>query len=369
MNQTAQFSNKFLNARNATSRGYKVDANLLLALALPVALITATSVNAVVTFSITSGSPTSGETQYTWYGKTLRVAWNETAATLNTKLREILGVGNYAVSGGALPGTALTVTLTGNLAGLSVQSPAQVGSTTLSAGTPSATVTTAAVPKDRIVPWDPSKLATPAAVVYTASGSGSAWTAGSYTVQHTWETAAGESTPSPSAAVVLTAGQNIVVPIVNAAGTPDQALFMNVYVNGARVARIAVATPGAAGNVASTNITGPAALTGADGKRIPDFNRAYLFSDGRQNFLGFLHRGVGTNEKGEVLAQSAQFAGAIGNDRADVLVGGSFDQKDLNFVTGTLPEFLAQVNPRILRGSTAAGDAEFAFGPFSGDSR
>jgi hypothetical protein len=366
MNRVATFNNKTLAARNGSVRGYRIDALLALAMAVPVAVVSAASVNAVVTFAIGSGTPTSGATQYLWYGKTLVVNFNETAATLNVKLRDILGVGNYTVAGGPLPGTGLTVTLTGNFAGRSAQTPAQVGSTTLSAGTPSATVTTLAVPKDRIMAWDPSKLATPAAVVYTASGTGSAWTAGSYTVQHTWETAAGESTPSPAAAVVLTAAQNIVVPVVNAAGTPDQALFMNVYVNGARVARIAVTTPGTAGNIATTNITGPAALSGADGKGVPDFNQAYLFADGRQNFLGFTKSAFETDANGNL---KTQFAGKLGLDQAEILIGGTFQQSELAFTVGTISEFVAQVRPRITSGSIATGDAEISFGPTGDDAR
>ena len=360
---STKYNNDIGHAIKEFSYGFAPDANLSLAKMSPVALITASSVNGVVTFSVSGGTPTSGSALFTWYGENLSIAFNETAASLNTKLRDILGAGNFTVSGGAWPGTGLVVTLVGNLAGLSAQTPALVSST-LSAGTAAGAVTATAVPSGKIVPWNPSKLANPAAAAVSYSGAGTGtWVAGAYLVQHTWETAAGETLASPAKTVVLTANQNLRVAAITSGNTPDEAVALNVYVNGARVARIAVATPGTGGNVVQTDIADANGATGADGKRLPDASRAYLFNDGRQNITGFTKIAFGSNANGLVDHRTTQLAGKAGSQSVQVIVGGLLNQSDIVFSSGSLAEFLFQVAPRVF-GSTSAGTAEFAFGPY-----
>lgn len=92
-------------------------------------------VNEVQTVTIT-GSPTGGTFTLTYSGQTTAaIAFNATAATVKTELENLtnIGVNDVSVTGGPLPGTALTVTFRNALAATNV---AQLTSTSsLTGGT------------------------------------------------------------------------------------------------------------------------------------------------------------------------------------------------------------------------------------------
>jgi hypothetical protein len=366
----AVFTNKSLKARRAAIESYPVDANLNLAEGSPVALVSGTAVASVLSLTISGGTPTSGSVDLLMYGKKLTVAFNETASSLTGKLNALFGTGSFTVSGGALPGTALTLTPARNYAGLTPAVPL-VTASSLSAGTLTPSLSTPGVPKGKIVGWNPAKLAAPTAALVTYSGTGSAgtWLAGTYSLQHTWETATGETLPSPAVNLTLTANQSLRIAAITAGNTPDQAVALNIYANGARIARIAVTTPGSAGNVVQTDIANVNGATGADGKRMPSENLAFTNSDGRQVFLGFLKQQTVTDEVGKAFHAAPQFVGDIGKSTVEVFVGGEFKMADLSFASGTIDEFVRQMNPRVLAGRIAVGDALIAFGPYGDDAR
>lgn len=91
-----------------------------------------------------TGAPTGGTIQLTFNGQqTGTIAWNATAATVQTALQALstIGAGNVTVTGGPGPGTAWTITFTGTLA---VTDVAQMTATSaLTGGTaPAVAVTT-----------------------------------------------------------------------------------------------------------------------------------------------------------------------------------------------------------------------------------
>ena len=101
-------------------------------------------VNEVQTVTIT-GSPTGGTFTLTYSGQTTgSIAYNASAATVQTALVALsnIGSGQVAVTGGPLPGTPLTVTFTGTLAATNV---AQMTATSSLTGgsSPAVTVATA----------------------------------------------------------------------------------------------------------------------------------------------------------------------------------------------------------------------------------
>jgi hypothetical protein len=121
--------------------------------------------------------------------------------------------------------------------------------------------------------------------------------------------------------------------------------------------------------VVQADIANVNGATGADGKRMPSDNLAFTNSDGRQTFLGFLKQQTVTDEVGKAFHAAPQFVGDIGKSSVEVFVGGEFKMADLSFASGTIDEFVRQVNPRVLAGSIAAGDALIAFGPYGDDAR
>jgi hypothetical protein len=100
------------------------------------------AVNEVQTISI-AGTPTTGAFPVTFRGKAASIAYNSTSAAADTALEALssIGTGNVAVTGGPLPGTALTVTFGGALAGQNVPR-LSVSKGTLDVGTPSVAQTT-----------------------------------------------------------------------------------------------------------------------------------------------------------------------------------------------------------------------------------
>ena len=94
------------------------------------------NVNEVQTVTV-AGTPTGGAFPLSFRGQTASIAFNETAAAADTKLEALstVGTGNVTVGGGPLPGTPLTVTFGGALAGRDVPLLQAPGLGTLSGGT------------------------------------------------------------------------------------------------------------------------------------------------------------------------------------------------------------------------------------------
>jgi hypothetical protein len=101
-----------------------------------------------------TGTPTGGSFTITWSGQTTAaVAYNATAAAVKSALEALsnVNVGDVTTAGGALPGTPVTVTFTGQYAGVNVaqmtttdsltggSSPATAVSTTVAGGTDAGT--------------------------------------------------------------------------------------------------------------------------------------------------------------------------------------------------------------------------------------
>lgn len=98
----------------------------------------------VQTITIT-GAPTGGTFTLTFDGQTTAaIAYNATAATVQTALEGLskIGAGNVAVTGGPLPGTALTVTFQGRLANTPLPQITATGSFTGGTAPAIATATT-----------------------------------------------------------------------------------------------------------------------------------------------------------------------------------------------------------------------------------
>ncbi|HUW17775.1 MAG TPA: flagellar hook-basal body complex protein [Sedimentisphaerales bacterium] len=82
------------------------------------------AVNEVQTISISGGVPTTGKFNLELNGeKTADIAWNATAAQVQLALENLPGVqvGDVSCTDGPLPGTAITVTFQGNLAGTDIE--------------------------------------------------------------------------------------------------------------------------------------------------------------------------------------------------------------------------------------------------------
>lgn len=362
---TQLFTNDIAEALHAFIQGASFDANLSLPQGAPVAQITATAVNGRVAFSVSGGTPTSGSAQFSWFGQTLTIAFNETAASLTAKLLPILGAGNYSVSGGPWPGTALTVELQGQYAALT---PPQVSllSHALNVGTPAAAVTQAAVARNRFVRWDATRVARPtAAPTVSATGTGGTLPAAALYVQFTWTNTTGETTASPPAVVTLTAGQQVRFNQILAANVAAGATGVNVYINGVLAASIA-ANAGT-GNIDQTDIA--AFNTALDGRGVPPSNTAFRHVDGRARLVGFTRAAITTGFTGGVERPVRQLAGQASASSAEIIVGGVVNQNQLAILPGTENDVLAQLGARVIRGLIANGDAVLSFGPFGGFTR
>jgi hypothetical protein len=120
--------------------------------------IEASPTNEVQSLSIT-GSPTGGTFTLSFRGQTTgTIAYNATAAQVQSALEALgaIGSGNVACTGGPLPGTAVTITFQNVLGGLNVPQLA-IGSNNLTGGTspaPSVSTTTPGVGYKRTVQVD-----------------------------------------------------------------------------------------------------------------------------------------------------------------------------------------------------------------------
>ncbi|TXH19674.1 MAG: hypothetical protein E6R03_00190 [Hyphomicrobiaceae bacterium] len=360
-------TNKTLKTALAYLRSWQVEAKQSFSLGKAVALVTATAVNQQQTISIGSGTPTSGAFELTAEGTVLSIAFDDTAAEVQTKLEAVFGVGNVVCSSGPLPGTSVVVTFQGEFAGLYV-TPMVVGTSSLSAGTPACAITRTNVPYYRLVAWNPATITDPtAALSVSATGSGGSFTATVHIITYTWSNAQGETRAARPTVLALTSGQQIRVAAINAAGTPDDATYLNVYVDGILAKKIAVSTPGTGGNVAQTDIADYDTANAFVAP--PDTNTAYTATNGAHKLLGFLNKAVSTDWKGGVFHSTAA-TGTIqmgGIQDADVVVGGIVNQANLVGISGYETIVLSQLNAKILSGTIAGGDAEIAFGPYGGD--
>lgn len=101
------------------------------------------SINEVQTITVT-GTPTGGTYTLTYAGQTTAaIAYNATAAAVQSALSALanIGSGNVTCAGGPHPGTAVTATFTGALAGTDVSQMTATGSFT-GGSSPTVTVTT-----------------------------------------------------------------------------------------------------------------------------------------------------------------------------------------------------------------------------------
>lgn len=114
---------------------------------------TGTAVNEVQTVTIT-GTPTGGTFRLIYGGLiTGAIPYNSTAAAVKTILEVTFGVGNVNTGGGALPGTAVTVTFQGEAAGLGHV--LMIGSHAFTGGTtPAVAITRTTVGKPAGGVWD-----------------------------------------------------------------------------------------------------------------------------------------------------------------------------------------------------------------------
>lgn len=108
----------------ARGPGYSIGAlmqpNLSLAAGTAVAMVTSASASEVQSLS-TTGTPTTASFQLVFNGQvTSTVLSNPTAAQVQAALQALpnIGAGNVVCTGGPLPGSAITITFTGQLANL-----------------------------------------------------------------------------------------------------------------------------------------------------------------------------------------------------------------------------------------------------------
>lgn len=103
--------------------------------------LTSPGTNEVQSLAVT-GTPTGGSFTVTYLGTPVTVAYNSSAAALQTSLEGVFGAGNVTAIGGPLPGDAITITFTGSYGAQNVALPT-VSSSGLTGGTdPAAAVTT-----------------------------------------------------------------------------------------------------------------------------------------------------------------------------------------------------------------------------------
>lgn len=337
------------------------DGNLALQMGQALALVSGTSTNAIITFTVT-GTPVSGVITYLWHGKQLTIPYNCTAAALDALVKPLLGAGNYAITGGAWPGTALNIEMRGIYAGLTPTLPVQL-STTLSTGTVAVTLSTTNVPAGKLVAWDPTKVSNPAAVLSVSAAGTGTFAAGTYSVAYTWVTASGETQASPATALALSGSNAIRVAAINAANTPDSATALNVYVNGLLAHQISVSTPGTGGNVVSTDIA--FFSTAVVAVPPPLFNTAYTSATGRGTFAGFAFRTMSTDASGQVHPTTSGLPanpGQAGQGLYEYVIGGLVNQSSIAGVSDWA-ELIRQSGARVVSGAVASGTAVIAFPP------
>jgi hypothetical protein len=287
------------------------------------------------TFAISATDPMTGVV-----ATTAALAYDISNADLEDALEGIYGAGNVTVAGTALATGPVTITLNGRLAGFPAPLPTIAGAALTGGGSYGIAATTAGRPKGSFAAYSTIKVAAPAAAV-TPSGTGSSggWAAGAYLIQHTFETAEGETTPGPQAAVALTAGQQL--RIAQITGLDARITRVNIYANGSHVGSI---TP-ASGSAAQADFTTTAASRVAS-KTPPTINTT-------GNPRAILPRDLATDASGLVTLGAR--AGGYLNDQGDAstpaLFGGVFKTTDLVGLDADAAAILG----RILKGTLADG--------------
>lgn len=224
----------------------------------PLGQITGGNVNAVQTVTF-SGSPTGGTFTLSFnypvgnIKTTTALAQAATAAAVQSALLALTNIPPSSVTVTGSNGGPYTVTFIGALAARPI--PLLTGDVTLlTGGTPVVTMatTTAGQSAGTFAPYSSAVIAAPTTgPTVTGAGSGSSFGAGTYYVQYSLVTAGGETTPSISSPVTLTAAQNIsVTSITGLASTVTKVRF---YVNGNLLAE----------NTPSSGATGTVSITGA----------------------------------------------------------------------------------------------------------
>lgn len=366
MSSTAfRTTNQTLAVQDKRIRGLLADANITnLPRGSAVAMITGTARNQKQTIAF-SDSPTEGVANFTFEGTAFVIQWDDTAAEVEATLAAVVGVGNVDVTGGPVDaGTSLVVEFTGTLAARTQDLIVYV-SNTFDAGVPSVSITQTAVAKNRIVAWAPTLVAPPPALTLAGNGSGADWIAGDYKVFATWGDQYGNETlAGPVKNVTLTINQNIRISAINAAGTPDTATTLNVYVDGQLAKKVAVSTPGTGGNVVQTDLAGYD--TSIPRSAAPVFGSHFAAQNGAGKCIGVLDKTISTDAFGKVFF--AQTPGAtiasMGQPTADVVVGcADLKLSDVPNIAGFEALFLHQLDAHIVTGSIAGGDAVVAINP------
>lgn len=273
------------------------------------------AVNDVQTVTI-GGSPTGGTFKLVleWpignQQTTAAIAYNASASAVQSAIAALsnVGTGNVAVSGSG----PYTVTFQGKFAGQPVPV-MTAGTNALTGGSsPAATIahTTVGQTAGTFAAYSSAVVAAPASAPSVSGAStGSAFAAGTFLCNITYVNAQGETTPSPAAAVTLTAGQKIRLAAISSIANGVTAV--NMYVDGTLIGSAAVSS-----NATSQTDFDVATITTKQG--LPAANTAYSIPNGA---------GCQTAKRLLAFACVVDNAGYI--TRANVSTGGLWGEKAL----------------------------------------
>lgn len=311
----------------------------------PVGAVT-TAVNEVQTLTIT-GTPTGGTFRLSFLGiKTAPIAYNANAAAVQAALEAIVSVGsgNVSCGGGGLPGTPVTITFQGALAGTPVALvvfSTDVADNLLTGGTTptgAVTSTTKGVAAGAMKAWDGTLLANPTTGPSVSTTTGGSLPVGAYTAQMAWVTAAGETLPSFPTSIAVPDATNDAIRFaaINAANTPDEATAIRYYLNGTLVAEVAVSSPGASGNVAQTDVLAMP-TSGFTPKGPQTVNTAYKAADGSHILRGLALADFTTDAEGKVTLGQVSTGMEQGQKLAEapIFIDGYFRMGDLYGINST----------------------------------
>jgi hypothetical protein len=332
--------NPLLAPELAVSLSRRFQASQTILKGQPVGLVT-TAVNAVQTLTIT-GTPTGGTFKLSFQGiKTAAIAYNASAAVVQAALEAIISIGTGGVvcGGGALPGTAVTITFSGtNFAGL--PQPLVVFETgssdnLLTGGTtPTGSVanTTTGVQAGAMKAWVGDLITPPTVPTVSAVSGGTGFGDGTnsmpYTVSVTFYNESGETTTSPAATVLVTsANRTIRVAAYSSVNANIQGA--RYYVNGV----LAGTTTVSSGNIAQTDLT---AFT-AGGGTFPEINGCFATRDGSHYMRGIALCDIYTDAEGRVTFGRVSTGMEQGQEltEAPIYIQGIFRIGDLNGITST----------------------------------
>ena len=275
------------------------------------------AVNDVQTVTI-GGSPTGGTFKLVleWpignQQTTAAIAYNAAASAVQSAIAALsnVGTGNVAVTGSS--GGPYTVTFSGKFAGQPVPV-MTAGTNALTGGSsPAATIahTTVGQAAGTFAAYSSAVVTAPAsAPTVSGAGTGSAFAAGTFLCNITYVNAQGETTPSPAAAVTLTAAQKIRLAAISS--IPDTVTAVNLYVDGVLIGNAAVSS-----NATSQTDFDVATITAKQG--LPAANTAYTIPNGS-----------GCQTAKRLLAYSCVVDNSGYVTRANVSTGGLWGEKQL----------------------------------------